>query len=257
MTISTPSDTMSRQITLEHEMRGLGQHAYMQRALKATERGRASTTEGGVSVAKHLLGPFITAVNGWREDEWTAKSGRKAAAARLIALTDTSVACYLTLRAIIDGAARQKPLAAVAVQIGDLIEDDVMIGHAAGEMPQYVTKLIEALDKRTSDYSRKRAVILGLTQKKGVIWSHWTHEEKLHLGSQLVSILSESTGFVAIETFRESRENTVKMVTLTLPAANCSTGATTVAPICHPCFFRPSRRRSRGPPRSVVVIGRT
>ena len=192
-------DQAQIQIQIENEMAGRGYDSYRRKVQNNIEKGRESDNPYAITMMHAGLQPFVEEITNFIDRAWRAKPGRKARAAVLLQkFKDIDVVAYISFKAVLDNVSQHRTTAAaVAVKIGNLLEDEVKFSAFNQDDPRH----FEALKDHISDtkhYGYRRAMVLGHMRNRGYTFEPWKKEDKLRVGLTLIDLLMKSVGLVKL-----------------------------------------------------------
>ena len=228
-----------RQEHLEYECVLLGQKRYED---QREEQGESATLPGQQQV-KRAIGPLTEAIQRFTEEAAKpGKAGRKHSALPYLLHVLPEQAAYITLRSALDGAAKYKSLAAIAIEIGTAIEDHINLVAMSAEAPGLYRKLLEQIKKATSERHRS-GVLRHASRKYNLQKLKWGKDEKLILGTKLVELLEESTKLIRMQVQSEGKNHRKARLLFTEEAqawfSDAHARASMWSPIHLPMLVRP------------------
>ena len=142
-------DQAQIQIQIENEMAGRGYDSYRRKVQNNIEKGRESDNPYAITMMHAGLQPFVEEITKFIDRAWRATPGRKARAAVLLQkFKDIDVVAYISFKAVLDNVSQHRTTAAaVAVKIGNLLEDEVKFSVFNQDDPRH----FEALKDHISD----------------------------------------------------------------------------------------------------------
>lgn len=203
-----PQDEMKylRQLKLEREMVDAGADAFHAAMANAKEKKRENSTPYGVTMLASAVAPVGEAIQSYIDRANSGEPGRRHAAVKYLNKLPTEVTAYLALRVVIESITRRHLLQNVAFRIAEMLEDEVnyrIMSKAAGGLYNVVKKRFN-----TADYRHKRKVMLLAGHRAEIELEEWPQRDRLHLGTLLIDLIREHTGFVEKYTIVQSKNRT-------------------------------------------------
>jgi DNA-directed RNA polymerase len=199
-----------RQIALEQEGIEEGAVRYRNQITKLTQRAMVSTTRHGKRTMAHSITPVSDAVVTFCSA--AAKPGRKHTAIKYLSQIEPEVVALLTIKAILD---RVSPnLTATSITIGTAIENELRFRHFEATVPALFNRTMENINNNKGIYAQKGTKAGGLRhvmKKFKVEWQEWGIADRLLVGSKMLEIVIESTGWFRIAQATK-RKKTMKIL---------------------------------------------
>lgn len=192
--------TMDRQMRLEESMVLAGRHRAQRQVEAAKKKGVAADVGGTRRLLDECLPPVVEHLEAWRTRLESGVPGRNPDAFRLLKDADMAVTGYLGLRALVhicsfggqtnnnNEGGRERPLSSALVFMGSRIEDDLRLEPFEEACPEEFEKLQRYLREsfvKSYDYKRRRLV--EAARKHDVVWEEWTNEQRMHVGSTILT----------------------------------------------------------------------
>ncbi len=246
------TDLYARQHTLESEMSALGTERFRRAVAEAREKGRDGQTKYGNSLIASRVAMVSDAIT--EELAQAAKQpGRRSVAFTYLRLLDADTMAFLAVKGVINGITKRRRLQSTAVSIGRSIEDEVRYqAFARAEvekdgvvqsMDKYVNVVVTNLNKQTSDYDHKRAVLNHSMTKMGVEWDTWPEDHLGHLGLKLIALVIQATNVAEVSTVPIRKHRTESYLTATADTLTWINGKVTwdeaLCPIYQPMVVPP------------------
>ena len=217
----TTSDTnekylikLERQLELEENMHTAGILRYQRETERAKSKGREHTTSYGLQMLKSAIDPVSAAIKEFVENSYKGGRGRVEISAMILREVNFDAAAYLALRSILDSITLQHTLTKAAMRISSCIEDQVKFTKFEQEC-QPLYEVVKTSLKHKTSYIHKHLIMTRYMNKASIQWEHWKNADKVHLGTKLISLIIQSTGFIHIVERRKGKNNTPKFVEAT------------------------------------------
>lgn len=199
-----------RQIDLELEMQGLGEHRYLTGVIKAKQDHTESRTTYGQHLIKLLVEPVEKAIEEFLGQKKT--TGRPNSAIKLMGFTTPSVAAYIGLKCVIDHLHKPATFQKLAIDIARAIECEVMFKALEKEQPQSAKWVVMKAARSTSQ-RHSRGVLTHTLTENDIEWTAWAPADCLHLGKLLIEVIANTTGIVKV--YRKGGDDTPYIVEAT------------------------------------------
>lgn len=175
---------IQHQLNLEREMINTGLHRYQAGMNKSVTADRGAET----GYASTLIQKYVEPVGGYLMDRiHQTGAGRRNKYYGLLKNIDPYMAAYLALRGLFNYFMSNKALVAMAVKIGQTVEDQLKFERFEKNNPKYYQSIIKDFKrKNTKSYSHKHKVLTVKLNEAGVEWNDWTAEERLQVGMILL-----------------------------------------------------------------------
>lgn len=148
-----------------------------------------------------LLEVYISNIEQWRGDR--EEKAKKLAAQNwgqalpFLEHIEADQAACIAIRVILDGAAQEKMVNTVAIEIGSAIQDHLHLLNLETEHPGRYGFLIDELKQKTIARHRN-AVVHRIVSKYGADDLEWTNTNKLHLGMILIELFKHTADVIDI-----------------------------------------------------------
>ncbi len=179
----------AEQFNLEHEMAHDGEKRFYDQILEARSRGEESMTPAMRVIIKGGIEPIS---EGIEEEYKKIRSGKAYAHAAIfeqLSYFKNETIAYLALKTILDYCSRGMALNTMAIRIGRVLEDDLMISSFLKQNKPLIDKVKRNVTRRTSNYKHRRNVIKSSAQKADLVFDNWTTERRLGIGLRLIDII--------------------------------------------------------------------
>lgn len=190
----------------EQQAREAGAKKVRDRVIKAQQKGLGAETPGGVGLVKRAIGPLSQAIKAALDDAKSGRAGRRHVAMRTLDLLAPEVSAYLATRVAVSSAILRRSLTNTAVQIGSAIEEELRLAAFEEQQGGLYNTIMRRMKERGASAGHARRVFVFAANKASVELPKLTQTEKLHLGTRLVEMLVEVTGFIEIITVRSGNK---------------------------------------------------
>ena len=205
---------LERQLELEEQMHTAGVLRFQREAERAKGKGREHTTSYGLQMLKSAIEPLSEAIKRFIEDSYKGGRGRVEISAMILRDIEADAAAYLSLKSILDSITLQHTLTKAAMRIAGCLEDQVKFTKFEEEC-QPLYDVVKASLKQKTSYIHKHLIMTRYMNKAKVKWDSWGNADKIHLGTKLISLIIQSTGFIHVVERRKGKNNTPKFVEAT------------------------------------------
>lgn len=190
------------QLTLEEEMQNRGIERFRKSVETSIKNKQESVSLHGILLMKKTVDSLSKATKDFLDEAHSGSGGRKHTAAPLIAICDTEVVSYLTLRMVMDSISNRQKLTKTAFSIGQAIEDHIKLSIWKDTNGVLFQELKQKLQKRSSSrHFRRYGLIRNCRNKIEVEESEtWTKQEKILVGVKMVELMVTSTGVIETRT---------------------------------------------------------
>ena len=197
---------------IEKEMNSLGIDRYYKSIRESRKGSGESTTLYGITLMKEALDEVNTGIQTFLEEAMSGGVGKYQKSALTLALMDSEVCAYLTLKYAIDGVSQRSPFTRTAMKLASAIEDQFKfdLWDKGEESRKIFRRIKKKVTSRTSNRLYRRYNIIR-TMSRLELLDHeaWTKTERLHLGSKLLDILIQTTGLMEVKTVQFGRRKRV------------------------------------------------
>lgn len=197
-------ELLQAQRELEDNSYAEGGRRFRHRLQRAVEKGQGSTVGAGLKLLKEGLEPLEAAI-GWWVDESKRTRGPKHCALKWVEAVGTDTVAYLVLKRTLDGFSRENALRTAAIEISQLMLDELRFRRLEDEAPGLFLYLKKR--QRSQHYHQVKHVYEGALKLAEVKVSDLAMSDahKILCGIKLIDLLIESTGLVETYSVRLSR----------------------------------------------------
>lgn len=184
------------ELALEEQMLLIGKERFDSRNKNAEETGRGDET----SYAKRLLPAYfkvvVEEIAAFVNGKGAKRYGKYRALMR--GLEAEQIALF-TMREIFSGLMRQRPLAAVAMNIGRAVEDEKRFSDfKVKNQDKYAVVMAELEKTKTHSYSHRHAVLTLNANNAEHEWVAWSTAERAHVGMVCIQIVCDTCDLVRL-----------------------------------------------------------
>lgn len=188
---------LERQREMEDNSLALGGQRFRKRIETATLAGKASTVGAAKKLVQSAIDPLEAAINNFIEES-TARRGPKHFAVKWCVEVGADAAAYMTVKTVLDGAAKRPVVRFVAGEISQLILDELRYRRFMSQAPglfQYRMSQFHTSSYAHMARSMNAAMKYGKVDVSDLDMAPST---RLLVGTKLLDLLIESTGLVEI-----------------------------------------------------------
>jgi len=187
-----------KQLELEQSIFSISGYNKLSRNNKLREKGRESETPYARNMIEAGLDALTKALKLYVEQSMTGKAGVKAIAAKYIAqFPDLDVVSFIAFKVIIDNTSLEKPTTTIAINIGQMLEDEMRYTIFEQLDPKYF-KNIKRHTRDTNHTGYKKNMVRTHMSKKGIEFETWKKEDKLKVGLVLIDLVMVNVGMVKL-----------------------------------------------------------
>ena len=193
---------------LEEDMIEFGIEKFRKQVREAKESSSESTSLHGILLMKQSVDKFARKIDSFVGEALQGGAGRKALSAPFLAMLESEVSAFITLRSIMDGISKSQKLTNLAFKIGQALEDQVKFNIYRKEDKHYFDYLVKQVGKRSASRHYRRYGLLKHCKNK-IDVEHtdtWTVTERIQVGLKCVDLLVRSTGLVKVVTMTKGRK---------------------------------------------------
>lgn len=213
----------SKQIELEASFKREAEDFKKRAISKQKEYGEGSTLPVGTSLINYKLQDIIERVAGFVLNTVKPRRGVKPAYTPIIyKLTQIykgketdlyTLMAYLTISTLLDNSLKHEyRLNNHAKLLGTALQNEVKLEAFLQKHPDQTASILQGIDKRVQTHYREYYVQRRQAYEK-FAWVNWGDEDKNHLGTKLIEIIIETTGYFTIfndVTYRGSSQSEVR-----------------------------------------------
>ena len=183
---------------IEDEMILTGIQKFQKQTREAKEKGHESTSYHGILLMKKLVVPLSRAIDIFiRED--VDKPGRGKITVPLLAMLESDVIAFISLRCLMDGISAGQKLVAVSHSVGQALSDQVRFNIWRTTDRKYFKGLVDKIGKTSaSRHYRRYGLIRRASTNIGDEVPVWTSVERTQVGQCVIDLIIKSTGLVKL-----------------------------------------------------------
>lgn len=205
-------DMHAEQLRIEEDMTQRGAERFVRDTRKATEKGRETDTLHGSVILGHRLEALSTAIAGWKAETAAGKPGAMSGSAyRKLKDMEPNTLAYLTLRKVLAGLSTPRNLQAVAMGLGQTIEDEQRFAELRVKERKAFDRIVKGTNLRVSERNRHIYAVRMASEVDS--WEAWSKNDVLQVGIKLIDILMEATDLIQVSNISAHSTQTLMMVT--------------------------------------------
>ena len=190
------TEPSKKQLELEQSIFSISGYNKLSRNNKLREKGRESETPYARNMIEAGLDALTKALKLYVEQSMTGQAGVRAIAAKYIAqFPDLDVVSFIAFKVIIDNTSLEKPTTTVAINIGQMLEDEMRYTIFEQLDPKYF-KNIKRHTRDTNHTGYKKNMVRTHMSKKGIEFETWKKEDKIKIGLVLIDLVMINVGMV-------------------------------------------------------------
>ena len=190
------NEPSKKQLELEQSIFSISGYNKLSRNNKLREKGRESETPYARNMIEAGLDALTKALKLYVEQSMTGKAGVRAIAAKYIAqFPDLDVVSFIAFKVIIDNTSLEKPTTTIAINIGQMLEDEMRYTIFEQLDPKHF-KNIKRHTRDTNHTGYKKNMVRTHMSKKGIEFETWKKEDKLKIGLVLIDLVMVNVGMV-------------------------------------------------------------
>ena len=186
------------QKSLEEEMVYTGIEKFQKQVREAKQKGTESITLHGILLMKKTVTSLSKAIDKHIKEE-VSKAGRMKAVSPLLAMLDSDVSAFISLRCIMDGISHSQKFVNLSHQIGQALSDQVRFNLWESTDKEYFDYLLQKLGKiSASRHYRRYGLIRHASYKIKDKIPVWTQVERTQVGQLMIDLIIRSTGLIKL-----------------------------------------------------------
>ncbi len=198
------NDLYRVQEELEQEARTLTINRFENELRDKIERGDESSTYYGNTVMKRSIESVIQGIHEVYEEADKGHAGRRSSAVAMMKLFKPEILAFFTAKVIMDRISKKAILQDMAINVAQFLEDELRLQSFEDQKP-YLLKSIQ--NNKETTRTRKRTEIIAAYNRYCEEWVAWSKDEKTHLGTKLIYIFQERTGYIELVMRKKARSN--------------------------------------------------
>lgn len=191
------------QLNRERRLHAEGIERYLRTVQAAEASSRGSETGYSMKLMKAAVAEVAKAI----QRECVKKEAGPGGAVRsLLREVNPNIAAFLGLKRLFDNFQRPMKVTAVALQIGQAIEDELRFNRFHDQYPEYFEQILQDFKRKgTQSYKLIHRILTSHAQRKDVQWNSWETAEKLQVGAKVLHAICISTDLCTRELVRKGR----------------------------------------------------
>lgn len=215
--IANFEERFQKQLFLEKEMAESGRQRVTSIYQNAKDKKNESITLYGQSIMRTQLSNIASRIREFLEEANTGKAGRRHIAVKYLNLIpDEKVIAFITLKTVIDSLTSRQTLLSLTLRIGNAIQQEYKLSIFEKSNPE-LYHLMHHIVKTHHEQHKANAMSVAMN-RNGIEVDEWGKQDKVQLGSKLLDIFIETTGFVEITGESNSKGTVTKYV---VPTEKC------------------------------------
>lgn len=231
-----------RNAEIEQMMRQMGEDRFNAMVAKAKTDGAEAGTGYGKSLLVRAVDAVAQAIETFKQEANSGKPGRRHIAVKYLNMIDSHTAGYIALKVAINSLHSSCLYQRLACGIGGKIEAEARLRKFEQEMKGYYGKIMDSLDPNSREEHRYKVLVAAMN-RKGVEWESWSSQDKFHVGSKLLDLIIEVTGYVELVTHGDSVTDSPYILAPSPKAAEWIAGlnerSSVLAPVYMPTVIPP------------------
>ena len=198
------NDLYEIQERLEQEARTLTINRFDKDLIKKKERADESSTYYGSSLMRRCIESIVEGIQEVYEEADKGHAGRRSSAITMMQLFKPEVLAFFTAKVVMDRISKKSMLQDMAINVGQYLEDELRLQSFEEQKPYL---LISIQKNKETTRARKRQEIIAAYNRYCESWVSWSKDEKTHLGTKLIYIFQERTGYIELVMKKKERTN--------------------------------------------------
>lgn len=202
------TQALSRQLSLEAEMRDFGVQRFRRNMEKAVKNKRGGDTAPARDMTQEALGPMAKEITLWREECASGRAGRRHAAYKMVEVLSADAIAFITLRVLINSAISGSPLTNAYTVIGNALEDEVWCKEMASKDKYAIPNMQRNLKKRGITSHKNRRAMMRMAQRinKVEMKTDWPNRQVVAIGALFAHMAFDITGFFETPTLSKGKK---------------------------------------------------
>lgn len=186
-----------RQLDLEREMLENAKTKVAIIYQSAKDKKRESVTLYGQSIMRTQLTAISNKLKEFLEVANSGKAGRRHIAVKYLNLfSDMNVIAFITLKSIIDSLTSRQTLLSLTLKIANAVYQEYKLSVFEKANPE-LYHLMHHIVKTQHEQHKANAMSVAMS-RNNIEVEEWSKQDKIQLGSKLLDIFMETTGFIEI-----------------------------------------------------------
>lgn len=186
-----------RQLDLEKEMLENARNKIAIIYQTAKDKKRESVTLYGQSIMRTQLTIIADKIKLFLDEANSGKAGRRHIAVKYLNLfSDMKVISFITLKSIIDSLTSRQTLLSLTLKIANAVYQEYKLSEFEKANPE-LYHLMHHIVKTHHEQHKANAMSVAMS-RNNIDVEEWSKQDKIQLGSKLLDIFMETTGFIEI-----------------------------------------------------------
>lgn len=186
-----------RQLDLEREMLENAKTKVAIIYQSAKDKKRESVTLYGQSIMRTQLTVVSDKIKAFLDDANSGKAGRRHIAVKYMSLIpDVNVLAFITLKSVIDSLTSRQTLLSLTLKIANAVYQEYKLSVFEKANPE-LYHLMHHVVKTQHEQHKANAMSVAMS-RNNIEVEEWNKQDKIQLGSKLLDIFMETTGFIEI-----------------------------------------------------------
>ena len=191
-------DLQQLQLQLEDEMFNGGIRRFEAEQERHLANGSASDTAWNRRLISEFIAPMAEGIQAYK-DEYEGKRGKPARALQFLRMVENETAAYITMKIVMDMLVMDVTYTAIAITIGERIEDQIRFSKLDEHASKYMEKVKKSLlQSKTKSYRHSKRVMVAseksLAEKDADLtrWIDFPKADHVQIGNALLDIMCNS-----------------------------------------------------------------
>lgn len=186
-----------RQLDLEREMLENAKTKVAIIYQSAKDKKRESITLYGQSIMRTQLTVVSDKIKAFLDEANSGKAGRRHIAVKYMSLIpDVNVLAFITLKSVIDSLTSRQTLLSLTLKIANAVYQEYKLSVFEKANPE-LYHLMHHIVKTQHEQHKANAMSVAMS-RNNIEVEEWSKQDKIQLGSKLLDIFMETTGFIEI-----------------------------------------------------------
>ena len=202
------SEPSKKQLELEQSIFSISGYNKISKNNKLREQGRESETYYARNMIEAGLEELTKQTQNYIYKSLSGQVGVKSLAALYLnQFPDIDVVSFITFKVIIDNVSLGKVTTQVAINIGQMLEDEMRYTIFEEQDPKHF-KAIQHHTRDTNHQGYKKNMVRSHMSKKGIEFKTWSKENKLKIGMVLIDLVVNHIGMIKLVNKRVGKTTT-------------------------------------------------
>lgn len=196
-TKAVTDEKFQRQLNLELEMSMRGRRKVERIYSKAKSEKNESITLYGQSLIRTQLNAISSSINNFMAEADTGRAGRRHTSLKYLKLIeDSRVTAFITLRTIVNSLSSRVSLSSLALKLAGAVHEEYKLAEFEKTNPE-LFNLMHNIVKTSHEQHKANALNIAM-KRAGLEVEAWSKQDRVQLGTKLIEIFMETTGFIEI-----------------------------------------------------------